>query len=448
MELQEKPSHSKRTLNGEHVLPLPRPLIASLPKNSSPPSLLSPASPPQTQTLLRRGEGREEDEQREGGRGREGDREELRGEKDDQRGKEKQKLPLEREESIVGQKKEEEETVRVEEHMEVTEEGQSDGQKAGKKMEEEGESAMDQSESLHQDQNLDTDPVEDEEQKPVLGPAPESLQPGGQEDFSEDMSTQSDNQSALSSLSSQSPPSSPFISPSGEPHPPLLPPQPALPTDLSQSQPETEKVVKSNGESQPPKTETEPLGQSGDESENLDQSLSSPWEQGAWPEGRQVLTHLVEGFVIQEGLQPFPVNRSSLLVPARVSTPQEVNGTNGSAALPVMDTEKPAEHCIESEGEVGGDAEDPDKSPVQRDRTVLHCQFCGKRGHAHNFMRSKRFCSTSCARGFNVRLTKRLRALSAGSRSERPRPALNRAESVPGKPLLLRLVGTLNSPPV
>ncbi|XP_010764072.1 uncharacterized protein [Notothenia coriiceps] len=439
VEAQEKPSQSKRTLSGEHVLPLPRPLIPSLPKNSSPPFLLSPASPPQTQTLLRRGEGREEDEQREGGRGREGDREELRGEKDDQRGKEKQKLHPEREESIVGQKKEEEETVRVEEHMEVTEEGQSDGQKAGKKMEEEGESAMDQSESLHQDQNLDADPVEDEEQKPVLGPAPEFLQPGGQEDFSEDMSTQSDNQSALSSLSSQSPPSSPFISPSGEPHPPLLPPQPALPTDLSQSQPETEKVAKSNGDSQPPETETEPLGQSGDESENLDQSLSSPWEPGAWPEGRQVLTHLVEGFVIQEGLQPFPVNRSSLLVPARVSTPQEVNGTNGSAALPVTDTEKPDEHCIESEGELGGDAEDPDKSPVQRDRTVLHCQFCGKRGHAHNFMRSKRFCSTSCARGFNVRLTKRLRALSAGSRSERPRPALNRAESVPGKPLLLRL---------
>lgn len=50
---------------------------------------------------------------------------------------------------------------------------------------------------------------------------------------------------------------------------------------------------------------------------------------------------------------------------------------------------------------------------------------------------------TVCGR-FNVRLTKGLRALSAGSRSERPRPALNRAESVPGKPLLLRLVRTLS----
>lgn len=67
------------------------------------------------------------------------------------------------------------------------------------------------------------------------------------------------------------------------------------------------------------------------------------------------------------------VNRSSLLVPARVSTPQEVNGTNGSAALPVMDTEKPAEHCIESEGEVGGDAEDPDKSKsLCEDLVYLH----------------------------------------------------------------------------
>ncbi|XP_031141036.1 polyhomeotic-like protein 3 isoform X2 [Sander lucioperca] len=271
---------------------------------------------------------------------------------------------------------------------------------------------------------------------------PDSLQPVIQEDFCENMSTQSDNQSALSSLSSQSPPCSPLISPSGENPPPLLPAQTALPTALSLSHHEVEKVDKAVGESQHPagdETETEPLGQSGDKSESFGQSLSSPWEMRAWPEGHQVLTHLVEGFVIQEGLQPFPVNRSSLLVPEPVTKPEEVNGTNGSAALPVTDTKKQAEPSTESEGEEAGDTDDPANRSAHRDRTVLHCQFCGKRGHAHNFMRSKRFCSTSCARGFNVRLTKRLRALSAGSRSERPRPALNRAESVPGKPLLLRL---------
>ena len=68
---------------------------------------------------------------------------------------------------------------------------------------------------------------------------------------------------------------------------------------------------------------------------------------------------------------------------------------------------------------------------------------CGVCCHAcetnvnHTFVSLLTFCGR-----FNVRLTKRLRALSAGSRSERPRPALNRAESVPGKPLLLRLVRT------
>ncbi|XP_061660771.1 polyhomeotic-like protein 3 isoform X2 [Syngnathoides biaculeatus] len=197
----------------------------------------------------------------------------------------------------------------------------------------------------------------------------------------ENASAQSDNQSALSSLSSQSPPSSPSA----------VPAPPARPLDLSQSR--------------PPAETTE----------------NSPWEAKAWPEGGDVLTHVVEGFVIQEGLQPFPPS------PPR----REVNGDDGKTA---------AERSPDSREDDAHD--DPQKHATrgaQRDRAVLRCQFCGKRGHAHNFMRSKRFCSTSCARGFNVRLTKRLRALSAGGRPERPRPALNRAQSVPGKPLLLRL---------
>ncbi|XP_054606940.2 polyhomeotic-like protein 3 isoform X2 [Nothobranchius furzeri] len=278
------------------------------------------------------------------------------------------------------------------------------------------------------------------------------LQPISQEDLCENMSTQSDNQSALSSLSSQSPPSSPFIAsstPSSEHPPPLLPAHPAPLAHLSPPPEEEQKVDKTPSESQP---DAEPLCQSEDETESLGQSMSGPWEMKAWPEGRQVLTHLVEGFIIQEGLEPFPqavgpcpltcpvvqVNRSSLLVPDQVTKPQEVNRTNGRVELPVTETVKPAEQSTDSD-EDGGGANKTRTRSGHKDRAVLHCQFCGKRGHAHNFMRSKRFCSTSCARGFNVRLTKRLRALSAGSRSERPRPALNRAESVPGKPLLLRL---------
>ncbi|XP_041670110.1 polyhomeotic-like protein 2 isoform X2 [Cheilinus undulatus] len=546
VESTELSSQSKRTLSGEDVLPLP--LNPTLPKNTSPlpspPSLLSPASPPGqpsplTQTLNQKREAKDGEEQRERPRvGRQGIKEDggvgkdLKGQRDDQREKEKEKPRLSpgKEASVSQKQVQEEERSREEEDMEVTEEGERDkereerGKEKKREVEEERETPMDQSEdlisSVLQQQNTDPCPKTDNtvkdsntEPKPVKGlisapvpssvpspvpvsapvpvsvpvqvpatlpspspspspspvtvsapvpspvpapaPVPEvsvhsqrlheshrDVQPVGQEDFCENMSTQSDNQSALSSLSSQSPPSSPFITPSAEHPPPLLPVQTAHPTDLSLSQWEAEKVDKTVEVTQhltEAETEPEPLCQSEDESDSFSQSMNSPWEPKAWPEGRQVLTHLVEGFVIQEGLQPFPVHRSSLLVPEQVTKPQEVNGTNGKAVSPASDTVKKAENSTESEEDEAGDMDSHGNRSTHRDRTVLHCQFCGKRGHAHNFMRSKRFCSTSCARGFNVRLTKRLRALSAGSRSERPRPVLNRAESVPGKPLLLRL---------
>lgn len=105
----------------------------------------------------------------------------------------------------------------------------------------------------------------------------------------------------MSSLSSQSPPASPS----------LPPPPPADPTDLSLSQRGDAPKV----DNTPPES-AESLSQSENESESAGQSLSGAWEPKAWPEGRQVLTHLVDGFVIQEGLQPFPVG-----TPSDVSVP-------------------------------------------------------------------------------------------------------------------------------
>lgn len=56
------------------------------------------------------------------------------------------------------------------------------------------------------------------------------------------------------------------------------------------------------------------------------------------------------------------VNRSSLLVPEQVTKPQEVNGTNGSAVLPVMDAVKQTEYSTDSDEEEGGDTDDPGAS--------------------------------------------------------------------------------------
>ncbi|XP_054622029.1 polyhomeotic-like protein 3 isoform X2 [Dunckerocampus dactyliophorus] len=419
----ESCSQSKRTLSGQEVLPLPQ----------------SPSSPPrlQPQTLSPKGEEAKERDTQPEGLNDEGSVAE-----NDQRDKDEEGDKMEAEKDTRLLTGTEQEGERGRDNMDVTEEGQSERQDGGEdrkmEVEEEGEAAMNRTSPLVS-QTSETVKVSEAEPEtitsllseplPVQNPSPElpqDLQNPNQEDICENMSTQSDNHSALSSLSSQSPPSSPFIGSSSE-----APPQPV---NLSQS-----KHGESDGKQSVGRTQIEPEPPDQSEEELESQQVGGAWEPRVWPEGRQVLTHLVEGFVIQEGLQPFPVNRSSLLLPQQAAQPQEVNGTNGKAALlPVTEASEPAEHSSDSDEE-GGDTDETTTRSGHRDRTVLHCQFCGKRGHAHNFMRSKRFCSTSCARGFNVRLTKRLRALSAGSRTERPRPVLNRAQSVPGKPLLLRL---------
>lgn len=62
----------------------------------------------------------------------------------------------------------------------------------------------------------------------------------------------------------------------------------------------------------------------------------------------------------------FQVNRSSLLVPEQVTKPQEVNGTNGKAALPIADAAaKGAEHSSDSEQDEAGDTDEPGNSKSQ-----------------------------------------------------------------------------------
>ncbi|CAL8319260.1 unnamed protein product [Boreogadus saida] len=210
-------------------------------------------------------------------------------------------------------------------------------------------------------------------------------QPGGPEDLCESMSTQSDNQSALSSLSSQSPPTSPPVAaPPAEPCPPPAPRMPpARPDHLDLS---LRGSAEGLGQSQEGEGD-DPLDQS---AEGGEEELGDGWMPRAWPEGRQV-------------------NRSSLLVREPPDPPPEANGTNGKEEFPVKEAVPPAgpsmdeeEEEEEEEGGGGGDADEIETGP----RTGL-CSTVSSAGReaSPSFMRSKRFCSTSCARGFNVRLT-------------------------------------------
>ncbi|XP_028921431.1 polyhomeotic-like protein 2 isoform X2 [Ornithorhynchus anatinus] len=124
----------------------------------------------------------------------------------------------------------------------------------------------------------------------------------------------------------------------------------------------------------------------------------------------QILTHVIEGFVIQEGAEPFPVGRSSLLVgnlrkqyaqglPAE-KLPQQDNTTTTDS-----DMEEPYLQESKEEG-----------APLK-----LKCELCGRVDFAYKFKRSKRFCSMACAKRYNVGCTKRV-GLFHSDRSKLQKP--------------------------
>ncbi|XP_078060765.1 polyhomeotic-like protein 3 isoform X2 [Mustelus asterias] len=124
----------------------------------------------------------------------------------------------------------------------------------------------------------------------------------------------------------------------------------------------------------------------------------------------QILTHVIEGFVIQEGLEPFPVSRSSLLTDQPVKQKMHCEGpaTSPTSVQSVGELQSSAgkqlEGSLDSDlddltGEEGMEGSDPD---------MLKCEFCGKMDYAHKFRRSKRFCSMSCAKRYNVGCSKRM----------------------------------------
>ncbi|XP_015237009.1 PREDICTED: polyhomeotic-like protein 1 isoform X1 [Cyprinodon variegatus] len=79
----------------------------------------------------------------------------------------------------------------------------------------------------------------------------------------------------------------------------------------------------------------------------------------------QVLTHLIEGFVIQEGAEPFPI-----CGPAKDSAGEDLTD----------------------------DSPDTNQSETVTTATVLKCEYCKNFAPASQFRGTKRFCSMSCAK--------------------------------------------------
>ncbi|KAM8923775.1 polyhomeotic-like protein 1 isoform 2-T2 [Pelodytes ibericus] len=96
----------------------------------------------------------------------------------------------------------------------------------------------------------------------------------------------------------------------------------------------------------------------------------------------QILTHIIEGFVIQEGAEPFPVGSPQLL-----KDPEKLPASG--TVLPAVESSPPHQE---------GDADNNGSSSTK----LMKCEYCGKLAPAHQFRGSKRFCSMTCAKRYNV----------------------------------------------
>ncbi|XP_072280955.1 polyhomeotic-like protein 1 [Pyxicephalus adspersus] len=96
----------------------------------------------------------------------------------------------------------------------------------------------------------------------------------------------------------------------------------------------------------------------------------------------QILTHIIEGFVIQEGAEPFPVGS-----PQIPKDPEKVPAT--VTVLPPVESPPPQST--------------PDQNISDScSSKLLKCEYCGKFAPADQFRGSKRFCSMTCAKRYNV----------------------------------------------
>ncbi|XP_068022137.1 polyhomeotic-like protein 1 isoform X1 [Melanerpes formicivorus] len=98
----------------------------------------------------------------------------------------------------------------------------------------------------------------------------------------------------------------------------------------------------------------------------------------------QILTHIIEGFVIQEGAEPFPVGCSQLLKESE----KPLQGEALSGQSENLSSNSP-----------GGDSASME---LDKKANLLKCEYCGKYAPATQFRGSKRFCSMTCSKRYNV----------------------------------------------
>ncbi|CAL8336225.1 unnamed protein product [Lota lota] len=133
----------------------------------------------------------------------------------------------------------------------------------------------------------------------------------------------------------------------------------------------------------------------------------------------QVLTHVIEGFVIQEGAEPFPVERLPVLIHSPKKSDHQLSD----------DPDKtPTSNAGNTDSEPD-DVTQHDKE--EEDEPKLTCEYCGWVDFAYKFKGSKRFCSVVCAKRYNVGCSRRMGLF----RPERSKPTSHWRKRTQGRPV-------------
>lgn len=189
-----------------------------------------------------------------------------------------------------------------------------------------------------------------------------------------------------------------------------------------------------------------PVMTSGNESEAPTVTGSAPHNGESKPPQAivkpQVLTHVIEGFVIQEGAEPFPVCVERL--PILIDSPNKHDHLLSS---------DPDKTPISNAGNSDSEPEDigqPEKP--QAPEPKLTCEYCGWVDFAFTFKGSKRFCSTPCAKRYNVGCSKRVglfnpdRSNSRWRRTSPGRPSIAKKRKLSPPPPQQPQGGSVSSP--
>lgn len=127
-----------------------------------------------------------------------------------------------------------------------------------------------------------------------------------------------------------------------------------------------------------------------DAKKSLNMSVSSPMLKNELPKAMvkpNVLTHVIEGYVIQESNEPFPVTRQRYSEKENDEPPKKKQAVES-------DTKS---ETIKVNGEASASTGVTSSTATQSPNDMVACEQCGKQ-EMRSKLKKKRFCSLNCAR--------------------------------------------------